>query len=63
MMMAALGAMRWTLAHLRAGELLASLDRDSEAKLELEAFDRQWPTQRLPDYLRLRRDALLATFN
>jgi putative peptide modification system cyclase len=52
-----------TLAHLRAGELLASLHRGSEAKLELQAFDRQWPTQRLPDYLRLRRDALLATFN
>lgn len=52
-----------TLAHLRAAELQASLGRTANAKQALARFDRQWSTAGLPDHLRVRRAAVLATFN
>ncbi|MDR6842026.1 putative peptide modification system cyclase [Pseudoxanthomonas sacheonensis] len=52
-----------TLAHLRTAELQASLGRTEKARQALAQFDRQWQTAGLPDHLRVRRSALLATFN
>jgi DNA polymerase III delta subunit len=50
-----------TLARLRSAELYASLKRWDRVKSELQAFDRQWSIERLPDHLRLRRTALAPT--
>lgn len=52
-----------TLGHLLAAELLASEDRITEARNELQKFDQQWKTADLPNHLRVRRAAVLATFN
>lgn len=52
-----------TLANLLAAEQLSSMGRHAEARQQLQLFDRQWPPAGLPDYLRVRRDALVATFN
>ncbi|HEX7802763.1 MAG TPA: putative peptide modification system cyclase [Pseudoxanthomonas sp.] len=52
-----------TLANLLAAEQLSSMGRHAEARQQLQLFDRQWPPTGLPDYLRVRRDALVATFN
>lgn len=52
-----------TLGHLLAAELLTSTGRSTDARNELQQFDRQWKTADLPDHLRIRRAALLATFN
>jgi putative peptide modification system cyclase len=52
-----------TLAQLRAAELATRLNRKAEAAQRLSAFDRQWETPSLPDYLMVRRAALSATSN
>jgi putative peptide modification system cyclase len=52
-----------TLANLLAAEQLVSMGRVVEARQQLQLFDRQWPTTGLPSHLRVRRDALVATFN
>jgi putative peptide modification system cyclase len=52
-----------TLADLHLGEALAARNRVSDAARHIADFDRQWPRARLPNYLRLRRDAVVATFN
>jgi putative peptide modification system cyclase len=49
-----------TLAWLRGAELLTKLDRKAEARKMLAGFDLRWPPERLPDYLRARREAVLA---
>jgi putative peptide modification system cyclase len=51
-----------TASYLRAAEILASVGRP-EARKEIAKFDRHWPTGRLPPYLRVRREAVVATFN
>lgn len=51
-----------TLGHLLAAELLTSEGRSVDAHAELQKFDRQWQPNRLPDHLRVRRAAVLATF-
>ncbi len=51
-----------TLGHLLAAEVLASEGRSVDARAELQKFDRQWQPNRLPDHLRVRRAAVLATF-
>ncbi|WP_238394719.1 putative peptide modification system cyclase [Pseudoxanthomonas wuyuanensis] len=52
-----------TLGHLLTAELLASEGRSTDARSELRKFDQQWKTAELPNHLRVRRAALLATFN
>jgi putative peptide modification system cyclase len=52
-----------TLANLLAAEQLVSMGHLAEARQQLQLFDRQWPTTGLPDHLRVRRDALVDTFN
>ena len=49
-----------TLAWLRGAELLTKLDEKAEARKMLAGFDLRWPPERLPDYLRARREAVLA---
>lgn len=51
------------LARLRKIELLAQLGRRDAALKELQAFDAYWKTRTLPDYLRVRREALPSTFS
>lgn len=52
-----------TLTRLRAAELLAQLGKREEVDRQLAAFDRQWPRDTLPGYLRVRRDALALASN
>ncbi len=52
-----------TLTHLRAAELLAQLGKREDTERLLSAFDRQWPRTVLPDYLRVRRDAVVLASN
>ena len=52
-----------TLAHLRAAELLMHANQSNDARRELLLFDKSWATGSLPDYLRVRRESLLGTFN
>jgi hypothetical protein len=52
-----------TLARLRAAELLAAVGNKVEARKELQGFDSQWRPAGLPNHLRVRREAVLATFN
>ena len=49
--------------NLAEAELLASSGRREEAGLALGRLDAAWPAERLPDHLRRRRDAVVATFN
>lgn len=58
----ALNVVDTTLAHLRAAELHADGGQTEQARKELQLFDSHWQTTKLPDYLRVRRDAVLATF-
>ena len=50
-------------SHLDEAELLASSDRKEEAGVAIGRLDAAWPVERLPDHLRRRREAVLATFN
>lgn len=52
-----------THAHLRAAELLAGAGNEDQARKELMAFDSKWSETQLPDHLRVRRKAVLETFN
>jgi lipopolysaccharide biosynthesis regulator YciM len=52
-----------TLGHLRAAELLAGAGHSAESRRELQRFDSSWDSSTLPDHLRVRREAVLATFN
>ncbi len=52
-----------TLARLRAAELLAARGDREEAQAELRRFDSAWNPPSWPPQLRVRRDAVLATFN
>ncbi len=47
------------LAHLRAAESLVRLRRPDEAQQEVLVFLESWPLESLPDYLRLRVEAIL----
>ncbi|WP_065868106.1 putative peptide modification system cyclase [Stenotrophomonas nitritireducens] len=51
------------LARLRKIELLAQLGRREAALKELQSFDAYWKNRTLPDYLRVRREALPSTFS
>ncbi|UNK48118.1 putative peptide modification system cyclase [Lysobacter sp. S4-A87] len=51
------------LSQLRAAELQMQLGRKEDATKDLAVFDRRWNPATLPDYLRVRRDALLAASN
>ena len=59
----ALNVFDTVVSHLDSAELLASSARAKDAAAELERFDGAWPAERLPDYLRRRREAVLAAFN
>ncbi|MGN6513972.1 MAG: putative peptide modification system cyclase [Lysobacteraceae bacterium] len=48
-----------TLAHLERARLLALAGDKNGARDELAAFDRQWPVEGLPPYLRVRRAAVV----
>ncbi|MEG3158061.1 putative peptide modification system cyclase [Lysobacter zhanggongensis] len=51
------------LATLRAAEILAANGRTRDALRELKSFDRFWPVETLPTYLRVRRSAVIAASN
>ena len=52
-----------TLAHLREAELHVVRRNSAQARRALDAFDHAWRAEALPDHLRVRRAAVLATFN
>ena len=52
-----------TLAHLREAELQVAGANAADARRALDAFDHSWRPGALPDHLRVRRAAVLATFN
>lgn len=59
----ALNVVDTTLAHLQAAEIFVAMNNGEDARKSLQAFDSRWATATLPNHLRVRRAAVVATFN